>query len=135
MGEVVGERQRQRAGRGEGDRRRLDGGGAAVDVEVARRGPRLAAGHQVVGAGDRGGELLDAAGVGRLGNARAPTGRWSPCRCALGLTVHPLAVSKSSKKTVTGGGGGVPPATTLPVTTSAKGCGPFGTLKERTVTV
>jgi hypothetical protein len=52
---------------------------------------------------------------------------------ALGLTVHPVAVSKLSKKMVTGGG--VPPSTALPVTTSANGCGPLGTLKERTVTV
>src|SRR3954462_1712820 len=52
-----------------------------------------------------------------------------------GLVVQPLLVSKSSKKTVTGGGGGVPPSTALPVTTRAKGWGPFGTLKERTVTV
>src|SRR6185295_5858125 len=53
----------------------------------------------------------------------------------LGLVVQPVEVSKLSKKTVTGGGGGVPPSTALPVNTRAKGCGPLGTLNERTVTV
>src|SRR4030095_14996966 len=53
---------------------------------------------------------------------------------AFGFTVQPGAGAKSSKKTVTGGGGGVP-STASPVTTRAKGCGPFGTLKERAVTV